>query len=105
MVQCTLLVGLRSRDANKPHSVHINVYRFKSEEKQMSNPNKRLVSRHGEGRCTTKVYYNREYGEYSVHLFIDGKDRGEESVSYHSDKEDAQATASMVVEWLSSNAA
>jgi hypothetical protein len=68
----------------------------------MSNPNKRLVSTHGEGGTTTKVYYNREYDEYSVHLFKDGKNQGEEYVSYHgSDKEDAQDTAeSSVKAWI-----
>jgi len=68
------------------------------EEEQIDegNPNKRLVSTHGEGGhhgITTKVYYNPEYKEYSVHQFKDGKNQGEKHVSYHDDKEDAQDTA------------
>jgi hypothetical protein len=54
---------------------------------------KRLISKHGEGEHTTRVYKDTEYNEYQVHHFKDGKHMGEGPVSYHDDKEDAQSTA------------
>ncbi len=54
---------------------------------------KRLISKHGEGEHTARVYKDTEYNEYQVHHFKDGKHMGEGPVSYHDDKEDAQSTA------------
>lgn len=54
---------------------------------------KRLISKHGEGSHTARVYKDTEYNEYQVHHFKDGKHMGEGPVSYHDDKEDAQSTA------------
>lgn len=54
---------------------------------------KRLISKHGEGAHTTRVYKDAEYNEYQVHHYKDGKHMGEGPVSYHSDKEDAESTA------------
>lgn len=54
---------------------------------------KRLISKHGEGSHTARVYKDTEYNEYQVHHYKDGKHMGEGPVSYHDDKEDAEATA------------
>jgi len=54
---------------------------------------KRLISKHGEGAHTARVYKDTEYNEYQVHHYKDGKHMGEGPVSYHSDKEDAESTA------------
>lgn len=54
---------------------------------------KRLISKHGSGEHTAKVYKDTEYDEYQVHFYKNGKHMGEGPVSYHDDKEDAQATA------------
>jgi len=54
---------------------------------------KRLISKHGEGSHTARVYKDTEYNEYQVHHYKDGKHMGEGPVSYHNDKEDAEATA------------
>ena len=56
---------------------------------------KRLISKHGEGSHTTRVYKDTEYNEYQVHHYKDGKHMGEGPVSYHDDKEDAENTAKM----------
>lgn len=54
---------------------------------------KRLISTHGEGVHTAKVYKDPEYNEYQVHFFKNGKHMGEGPVSYHDDKDDAVSTA------------
>lgn len=54
---------------------------------------KKLISKHGSGEHTAKVYKDTEYDEYQVHFYKNGKHMGEGPVSYHDDKEDAQATA------------
>lgn len=54
---------------------------------------KRLISSHGTGEHTAKVYKDPEYNEYQVHFFKGGKHMGEGPVSYHDDKSDAQSTA------------
>lgn len=54
---------------------------------------KRLISKHGSGEHTAKVYKDTEYDEYQVHFYKNGKHMGEGPVSYHDDKDDAQATA------------
>lgn len=64
-----------------------------SEDVEQVVEGKRLISKHGEGVHTAKVYKDSEYGEYQVHFFKDGKHMGEGPVSYHDDKEDAQKTA------------
>ena len=65
------------------------------EKKQLDegDSNKRLISKHGSGVYTAKVYHNKEYNEYSAHMFKHGKHMGEGPVSYHDDKQDAQDTA------------
>ena len=54
---------------------------------------KRLISTHGDGIHTAKVYKDTEWGEYQVHYFKNGKHMGEGPVSHHDDKEDAENTA------------
>lgn len=55
---------------------------------------KRLVSKHGEGKYTAKVYRDPEYNEYQSHFYEDGKHMGEGPVGYHGDdKQDAQHSA------------
>jgi len=56
---------------------------------------KRLISKHGEGSHTVRVYKDTEYNEYQVHHYKDGKHMGEGPISYHDDKEDAEDTAKM----------
>jgi hypothetical protein len=58
---------------------------------------KRIVSKHGDGVHTAKVYRDPEYDEYQVHFFKNGKHMGEGPVSYHDDKDDAQSTAELSV--------
>jgi hypothetical protein len=86
---------------------HVKESVMEEEQIDEGNPNKRLVSTHGGGHhgITTKVYYNPEYKEYSVHQFKNGKNQGEKYVSYHNDKEDAQDTAKssaarMNIDWM-----
>jgi hypothetical protein len=54
---------------------------------------KKIISKHGDGVHTAKVYRDPEYNEYQVHYFKNGKHMGEDPVSYHDDKDDAQNTA------------
>ena len=63
---------------------------------------KRLISKHGEGVHTAKVYKDTEYNEYQVHFFKHGKHMGEGPVSYHDEKEDAQKTADHAVKQMNS---
>lgn len=58
---------------------------------------KRIISKHGDGVHTAKVYRDPEYDEYQVHFFKNGKHMGEGPVSYHDDKDDAQSTAELSV--------
>lgn len=55
----------------------------------------RIVSKHGVGsKHHAEVRYHKDYQEYSVHHYTDGKHRGEGPVSYHgNDKKDATDTA------------
>lgn len=54
----------------------------------------RKVATFGDHPNRAEVRYNRDYEEYSVHHYKDGKHMGEGPVSYHgSDKDDAMNTA------------
>lgn len=72
---------------------------FTEEAEQMDEESltagKRLISKHGEGSHTARVYKDTEYNEYQVHHYKDGKHMGEGPISYHNDKEDAENTAKM----------
>lgn len=63
------------------------------EEVEQIDEAKRIISTHGTGIHTAKVYRDPEYNEYQVHYFKNGKHMGEGPVSYHNDKSDAQSTA------------
>jgi len=54
---------------------------------------KKLISKHGDGVHTAKVYKDRDYNEYQAHFYKNGKHMGEGPVSYHDEKDDAQSTA------------
>lgn len=57
------------------------------------NESLKLVSKHGEGKHTAKVYKDHDWGEYRVKFFKDGKHVGE-SGDYHTDDlDDAKSTA------------
>jgi len=81
----------------KLHSAQIK--KLKEEIKQIDEESltagKRLISKHGEGSHTARVYKDTEYNEYQVHHYKDGKHMGEGPISYHDDKEDAEDTAKM----------
>lgn len=52
----------------------------------------RLVSKHGEGKHTAKVYKDSDWGEHRVKFYVDGKHQPDED--YHTDDvEDAKDTA------------
>ncbi len=53
----------------------------------------RLVSKHGTGKHTAKVYKDKDWGEYRVRHYQDGKHMGEDSDSHHDDLHDAQHSA------------
>ena len=98
-------------EAVKAHQVYINKIKTKmakfaknesmEEIEQVDEASltagKRLISKHGEGSHTARVYKDTEYNEYQVHHYKDGKHMGEGPVSYHDDKEDAEATAKQSV--------
>lgn len=68
---------------------------MRKEETDTITEAKKLISKHGSGIHTAKVYRDPDYNEYQVHFFKNGKHMGEGPVSYHSDKEDAQNSAEM----------
>jgi len=94
-------------EAVKVHQVYINKIKTKMAkfaknesmeeieqvDEESLTAGKRLISKHGEGSHTARVYKDTEYNEYQVHHYKDGKHMGEGPVSYHDDKEDAEATA------------
>lgn len=57
----------------------------------------RLMETVTEGRATAKIYYNSEYEEFSVKLYVDGKWLGEGSTYYTNDKDDAISSAKDMV--------
>lgn len=59
----------------------------------------RLIKKYGEEAHRAEVRHNKEYDEYQVHHYEDGKHMGEGPVSYHGDdKEDAHDTAKLTYE-------
>jgi len=59
----------------------------------------RLIKKFGEDAHRAEVRHNKEYDEFQVHHYEDGKHMGEGPVSYHGDdKEDAMDTAKMAYE-------
>jgi hypothetical protein len=59
----------------------------------------RLIKKYGDEEHRSEVRHNKEYDEYQVHHYEDGKHMGEGPVSYHGDdKEDAHDTAKMSYE-------
>jgi len=89
------LIGKQHKiDKNKNKKIDAHDFELlRKEEAEIIGEGKKLISKHGEGVHTAKVYKDSEYGEYQVHFFKDGKHMGEGPVSYHDDKEDAQSTA------------
>lgn len=53
----------------------------------------RLVSKHGDGQHTAKVYKDNEWEEYRVKFFKDGKHVGEDGDYHTTDLDDAKSTA------------
>ena len=54
----------------------------------------RLIKKYGDDEHRSEVRYNKDWDEYQVHHYEDGKHMGEGPVSYHGDdKEDAMDTA------------
>ena len=59
----------------------------------------KLIKKYGDDDHRAEVRYNKEYDEYQVHHYEDGKHMGEGPVSYHGDdKEDAMDTAKVSYE-------
>ena len=59
----------------------------------------RLIKKFGDDPHRSEVRHNKEWEEYQVHHYENGKHMGEAPVSYHgSDKEDAFDTAKMAYE-------
>lgn len=59
----------------------------------------RLIKKYGDEAHRAEVRHNKEWDEYQVHHYEDGKHLGEGPVSYHGDdKEDAHDTAKMAYE-------
>lgn len=54
---------------------------------------KRLISKHGDGVHTAKVYHDKDYNEYQAHFYKHGKHMGEGPVYYTDDKKEAQDNA------------
>lgn len=53
----------------------------------------RLIKKYGDDEHRAEVRHNKEFDEYQVHHYENGKHMGEGPVSYHGDKEDAHDTA------------
>lgn len=53
----------------------------------------RLISSHGDGKHTAKVYKDADWGEYRVKFFKDGKHVGEDGDYHTDDIDDAKSTA------------
>jgi hypothetical protein len=82
------------------------VHRLSKEEVELQTEESgqfRLVSKHGEGKHTAKVYKDREWGEYRVRHYRDGKHIGEDSDSHHDDLKDAQGSAEANIEFMDKN--
>lgn len=59
----------------------------------------RLIKKFGDDAHRSEVRHSKEWDEYQVHHYEDGKHMGEGPVSYHGDdKEDAMDTAKMAYE-------
>jgi hypothetical protein len=59
----------------------------------------RLIKKIGDEEHRAEIRHNKEYDEYQVHHYEDGKHMGEGPVSYHGDdKEDAMDTAKVSYE-------
>jgi hypothetical protein len=93
----TLSTQYKSKAWKRQDNVNKAVDRLTKEEINLDEESltagKRLISKHGEGTHTAKVYKDTDYDEYQVHHYKDGKHMGEGPVSYHDDKDDAQSTA------------
>ena len=61
----------------------------------------RIVSKHGDGKHTAKVYKDTEWGEHRVKFFVDGKHQPDED--YHTDDvQDAKDTADAALKFKNS---
>lgn len=58
---------------------------------------KRLVNTASNGNKVAKVYFDTDYSEFCVKLFVDGKYAGEDSNYFTDDKDDAVSTAKHMV--------
>ena len=82
------------------------IYTTQIHEAESLTKGMKLVSKHGEGTHTAKVYYHPDWEEHQVHYYKDGKHMGEGPVSYHSgngkkeDKKEAQESAEHGVKLL-----
>ncbi len=92
----------KSKSRSREAGVGKAIDRLAKEEVELDEA-KRIVSTHGDGVHTAKVYKDHEYNEYQVHFFKNGKHMGEGPVSYHDDKKDAQDTANSELKRMNSN--
>ena len=60
----------------------------------------RLMSKHGDGKHTAKVYKDTDWGEYRVRHYQDGKHMGEDTDSHHDDLHDAQSSAEHAIKFM-----
>ena len=58
---------------------------------------KRLVSKHGTGDITAKIYKDTEFNEYQTHFYKNGVHMGEKPVIYTDDINDAKDTVKMAL--------
>jgi hypoxanthine phosphoribosyltransferase len=58
---------------------------------------KRLVSKHGTGVITAKIYKDTEFNEYQTHFYKNGVHMGEKPVIYTDDINDAKDTVKMAL--------
>lgn len=66
---------------------------YKYGDRDPINESLRLVSKHGDGQHTAKVYKDNEWEEYRVKYFKDGKHVGEKADYHTDDLDDAKNTA------------
>lgn len=63
----------------------------------------RRVYDFGTGTHTARVYHNKDYNEYQVHFYKEGKHLGEGPIHYTNDKDDAKNSAFAGIKRLNDN--
>ena len=101
--------ALQSEKINIAQNVFAPVSESENLDEESLTSGKKLISKHGEGTYTAKVYYDPDWEEHQVHYYKDGKHMGEGPVSYHSgngkkeDRQEAKDSAEFGVKQMNSS--